>query len=91
MEQLAKKKTKKTLINRKNLFVAVAMGGVRNPSACFSLWGFTAGELVGSDEATELDGGGGENGARASGSQDPAALRLIEVMTELGADKVFKE
>lgn len=58
-----------------------------------SVWlcGFTAGELVGPNEATELDGGGGENGTRASESQDPAALRLMDVMTELGADKVFKE
>lgn len=67
------------------------MGGHRNPNACCSLCGFTAGELVGPDEATELDGGGGENGARTSECQDPAALRLIDVLTELGADQVFKE
>lgn len=46
---------------------------------------------MGPDEATELDGGGGENGARTDESQDPAALRLMDVLTELGAEKVFKE
>lgn len=44
---------------------------------------------MGPDEATELDGGEGEDGAGES--QDAAALRLMDVVTELGADKAFKE
>lgn len=49
------------------------------------------GELVGPDEATELDGVGGETRAGANETQDPATLKLIDVLTELGADKVFKD
>lgn len=46
---------------------------------------------MGPNEATELDGGGGENGVGANETQDPATLKLVDVLTELGADKVFKE
>lgn len=46
---------------------------------------------MGPDEATELDGGGGEAGAGANETQDPETLKLIDVLTELGADKAFKE
>lgn len=46
---------------------------------------------MGPDEATELDGVGGETRAGANETQDPATLKLIDVLTELGADKVFKE
>lgn len=74
-----------------NLFGAAAFRGHRNPSAWFSLCGCAAGELVGPDETTELDGVGGETRAGANETQDPATLKLIDVLTELGADKVFKE
>lgn len=49
------------------------------------------GEMVGPDEATELDGSEEENRAAANEAQDPAALWLMDVLTELGADKVFKD
>lgn len=60
-------------------------------NSCFFLCGFTAGELMGQDEATEMDAGEVENRTRGGDSQDPVALRLINILTELGAEKVFKE
>lgn len=50
-----------------------------------------AGELVGMDDTTELGQEKGENLNGVDGSQDPAAVRLINIMTELGAGKLFKE
>lgn len=56
----------------------------------FSVCG--AGELVGLEDTTELSQDEAEEDMdRVDWSQDPAAARFVNILMELGADKLFKE
>lgn len=51
-----------------------------------------AGELVGLEDTTELSQDDAEDHMDGTDiSQDPAAVRFVNLLMELGADKLFKE
>lgn len=53
---------------------------------------FGAGELVGLEDTTELSQDeADEDMDQTDWSQDAAAVRFVNILLELGADKLFKE
>lgn len=51
-----------------------------------------AGELVGQEDTTELSRGEAEEDTdQVDWSQEDAAIRFVNTLMELGADKLFKE
>lgn len=53
---------------------------------------FGAGELVGLDDTTEqIQDEAEENTGQVDCSQDPAAVRFVNILIELEADKLFSK
>ncbi len=76
----------------KLLFIRKCLPSTLNQVVCASLCLWGAGELVGLDDTTELSQDEIEEDLdRVEWSQDAAAVRFVNILMELGADKLFKE